>query len=162
MPAFIKAFKQLEGDFDVSVQVISLSHANLYTTAGIMARSDLSKKSSHVYFHVFPNNNTKSNNSHGCELKYRTEKSEQTTAIYPDSNVSGKKYDVDFPNTWIRLKRRANTFKSYISHDNVNWYIYSVHTQEMPDKLLVGLAVASGNNNVSTNAVFKDMEITWE
>lgn len=155
-------FKQLEGDFDVSVQVLSLSPANLYTMAGIMARADLSKKSPHVFFQVFPNNNPKSGNTRGCELKYRTKNSNETMSIHPSSEVTDNKYDVDFPNTWIRLKRRGNIFKSYISHDNSNWNIYSVHTQEMPEKLLVGLAVASRNEKISTKAEFKDLEITWE
>lgn len=156
------AFKQLEKDFDVSVQVLSLSAANLYTMAGIMVRENLSKKSPHVYFQVFPNNNPKNYNSRGCELKYRTEKSKQTTIIYPDPDSAGNKFDVDFPNTWIRLKRRGNIFKSYISHDNKNWHIYSVHTQEMPEKLLVGLAVSSRTNEIAAKAKFKDLQISWE
>jgi mannan endo-1,4-beta-mannosidase len=156
------AFKQLEGDFDISVQVLSLSAADSYSMAGLMARADLSKTSPHVYFHVFPNNDTKINNSRGCELKYRTAKSKQTMGIYPNSIEAGNKFDMDFPNTWIRLKRRGNLYKSYISNDNINWYLYSVHKQEMPEKLLVGIAIASHNKNRSTKAEFKDLEITWE
>lgn len=155
-------FKQIEGDFDISVQVVSLSPVNLYAMAGIMARADLSKKSPHVFFQVFPDNQQKEHNNGGCELKYRTEDSNQTKIIYPAPEISGNKYNVDFPNTWIRLKRRGNIFKSYISHDNANWYIYSVHTQEMPEKLLVGLAAASNNKKVTTKAVFKDIQITWD
>lgn len=156
------AFKQIEGDFDISVQVISLTPVNLYAMAGIMARADLSKKSPHVFFQVFPDNQQKENNNGGCELKYRTEDSNQTKIIYPDTETSGNKYNIDFPNTWIRLKRKGNIFKSYISHDNTNWYIYSVHTQEMPEKLLVGLAAASNSKTVTTKAVFKDIQITWD
>jgi len=155
-------FKQIEGDFDISVQVISLSSVNLYSMAGIMARVSLSKKSPHVFFQVFPDHNQKNKMQRGCELKYRTEDSNETQIIYPDPETAGNKYDVDFPNTWIRLKRRGNIFKSYFSHDNVNWYIYSVHRQAMPEKLLVGLAAASGNKQVTTKAVFKDIQITWE
>ena len=155
-------FKQMEGDFDISVQVISLSPVNLYAMAGIMARASLSKKSPNVFFQVFPDNNQKNKMQRGCELKYRTENSNETQIIYPDPENAGNKYDVDFPNTWIRLKRRGNIFKSYISHDNSNWYIYSIHRQEMPEKLLVGLAAASSNKQVTTKAVFKDIQITWE
>lgn len=156
------AFKQIEGDFDISVKVLGLSAENLYTMAGIMARSDLSKKSPNVFFQVYPNNNLKNRMQRGCELKYRTEDSDKTMAIYPDPDSAGEKFDIDFPNTWIRLKRRGNLFKSYISHDNENWYIYSVHNQKMPKKLLVGLAVSSHDNNLNTKAKFADMYITWE
>lgn len=150
-------FEQIEGDFDISVKVVNLSPVHLYTTAGIMARADLSRKSPHVFFHVFPNNNPKNNNSGGCELKYRTKNSKQTQVIYPSSNITDNKYNVNFPNTWIRLKRSGNIFKSFISHDNTNWNIYSIHTQEMPEKLLVGLAVSSGNNETSTTAEFEEL-----
>ena len=155
-------FKQMEGDFDISVQVLSLSPVNLYAMAGIMARANLSKKSPHVFFQVFPDNKQKRNNNGGCELKYRTEDSNETKIIYPDPDTAENKYDVDFPNTWIRLKRRGNIFKSYISHDNTNWYIYSVHLQKMPEKLLVGLAAASNNDRVTTKAEFKNIQVTWE
>ena len=156
------AFEQIDGDFDISVKVVNLLPTHLYTMAGIMARTDLSKKSQHVFFHVFPDNSQKDKNSGGCELQFRTEDSKQTQIIYPDPNDAGDKFNVDFPNTWIRLKRRGNVFKSYISHDNINWNIYSVHTQKMPEKLLVGLAVSSNNKEKSTKAEFEDMEITWE
>ena len=155
-------FKQMDGDFDISVQVLSLAPINLYTMAGIMARANLSKKSPHVFFQVFPDNNKRENNSGGCELKYRTETSKETITVSPDPNFQGNKFNVDFPDTWIRLKRKGNIFKSYISHDNINWYIYSVHNQEMPNKLLVGIAVSSHNNKVSTKAEFKNLEIAWD
>ena len=155
-------FEQIEGDFDISVKVTDLTPTHLYTMAGIMAREDLSRKSPHIFFHVFSNNSQKNRNSGGCELKYRTEDSNQTQRIYPDPENAGDKFDVVFPDTWIRLKRKGNIFKSYISHDNINWSIYSVHTQKMPEKLLVGLAVSSGNENKSTIAEFEDLEITWD
>ncbi|MBN2635833.1 MAG: hypothetical protein JXR61_06150 [Prolixibacteraceae bacterium] len=150
-------FEQIEGDFDISVKVVNLSPVHLYATAGIMARADLSRKSPHVFFHVFSNNSPKNNNSGGCELKYRTKNSKQTQVIYPASNITNSKHNVAFPDTWIRLKRSGNIFKSFISHDNINWNIYSVHTQEMPEKLLVGLAVSSGNNEISTTAEFEEL-----
>ena len=156
------AFKQIEGDFDISVQVLGLSPADIYSMAGIMAREDLTKKSPQVFFQVFPDNRQKDKNAGGLELKYRTEKSKETMVIYPDPQNAGDKYNVDYPNTWIRLKRRGNIFKSYISHDHDNWYIYSVHSQKMPEKLLVGLAVASHNDQTATKAEFGNLEIIWE
>lgn len=81
-------------------------------------------------------------------------------AINPDPVISDK-YEVNPPNTWIRLKRRGNTFKSYISHNNTDWQLYSIHYQKMPDKLLVGIAVTSYSNQ-TTKAEFSDLVLTWE
>jgi len=155
-------FNQINGDFDISVQVLGLSPAHLYTKAGIMARSDLSKSSKHVFFQVFPDNSPRNNNFGGCEFQYRAKKSQATKAIYPNPDSASSKYEVNFPNTWIRLTRKGNIFKSYISIDNINWHIYSRHQQNMPEILLVGLAVSSHNPDRKTKAEFSSFFITWE
>ncbi len=46
-------FEQIEGDFDISIKVISLEAANLYTKAGIMARVDLTAKFTTCFFPGF-------------------------------------------------------------------------------------------------------------
>lgn len=155
-------FKQFVGDFDFSVQVLDLSSAHLYTKAGIMARVDLSKKSKHVFFQVFPDNNKRNKNLGGCEFQYRPQKSKESYAIYPDKETAGNRFDVNFPNTWIRLKRNGDIFRSYISNDNENWMIYARHKQKMPENLLVGLAVTSHDANKKTIAKFSTVTETWD
>ncbi len=156
------AFQQMEGDFDISVQVISLDAVHLYTKAGIMARVDLSGGSKHVFFQVFPDNQYRNNNPGGCEFQYRDNKSGETKAIYPDPELAGNNFNVDFPNTWIRLSRKGDFFRSYISSDNKTWHLYSRHKQKMPAKLLVGLAATSHDSNRFTKAEFSDLQITWK
>ncbi|MCY1720555.1 glycosyl hydrolase [Prolixibacteraceae bacterium Z1-6] len=155
-------FKQMDGDFDISVQVVSLAPVHLRTLAGIMARVDLSKSSPHAFFRIFPKNSPNNSSTGGCEFSFREKKGKQLQVISPAPQISGGKFKVEFPNTWIRLKRRGNLFKSYISHDDIHWYMYSVHKQEMPEKLLVGLAVSSNNANKNTTAEFKSINVTWE
>lgn len=155
-------FTQLEGDFDINVQVLSLSSANLYTKAGIMARADLATNSKHVFFQLFPDNSKRNKNNGGCEFQYRNKKSKETKAIYPDPDSAGENFNVDFPNTWIRLTRTGDFFRSYISHDNKIWHLYSRHKQKMPVKLLVGLAVTSHDPNVLTKAEFSNLQLTWK
>ncbi len=75
-------------------------------------------------------------------------------AIYPDLKTAGNRFDVDFPNTWIRLKRQGDVFESYISNDNKAWSLYSSFTLIMPQKLLVGLAVTAHNSNDQTKSEF--------
>ena len=153
------AYHKMRGDFEMSVQVLSLSAANQYTKAGIMARTDSSDNSQHVYFQVFPDNSPRNRNNGGCEFQYRSVKGGEMKAIYPDPKSAGNQFDVSFPNTWIRLKRQGDVFESYMSNDNKTWSLYASFTQKMPDELLVGLAVTSHNVAGSATAKFGLVQI---
>ena len=153
------AYEKIEGDFDVSVQIQSLSKAHQYTKAGIMARTDLSDSSQHVYFQIFPDNAPRNKNNGGCEFQYRLAAGENMKAIYPDQITAGDKFNVDFPNAWIRLKRKGEVFESHFGKDNVNWNLYSSFTLEMPEELMIGLAVTSHNSEESTIAVFSSFQL---
>jgi len=156
---FSFAYKTLKGDFEVSVQISGLSKAHQYTKAGIMARADLSDNSPHVYFQIFPDNTPRNKNNGGCEFQFRVEKGGQMKAIYPNMETAGNRFDVNFPNTWIRLKRVGDNFESYMSTDNKSWNLYSSYKQELPDELLVGLAVTSHSSDKFTTAEFANFQI---
>lgn len=149
------SYKSIKGDFDLSVQVLSLSAANKYTKAGIMARVDLSDNSQHVYYQVFPDNSSRNKNNGGCEFQYRSIKAGEMKAIYPDIKTAGTQFNVTFPNTWIRLKRHGNVFESYMSSDHKTWKLYSTFEQILPNELFVGLAVTSHNPSDITTARFE-------
>ncbi len=153
------SYKKLTGDFDMSVQIMSLSKSHLYTKAGIMARTSLRDSSQHVYFQVFPDNSPRNKNNGGCEFQYRTTEGAEMKAIYPDLKTAGNQFDVDFPDTWIRLKRQGDVFESYLSHDNREWRLYSSFTLNMPQKLLVGLAVTAHNSNDITKSKFAAIQL---
>lgn len=146
--------KILSGDFDVTIQIISLGSAHKYTKAGIMARVDLSDSSQHVYFQVFPDNSARNKNNGGCEFQYRLIKGGDMKAIYPDPATAGNQFNVNFPNTFIRLKRKGDLFESYFSNDNKTWKLYSAFTIKIGDKLFVGPAVTSHNKTDYTTAMF--------
>ena len=152
-------YKPIRGDFDISTQVLSLTAANMYTKAGIMARVDLDDNSQHVFYQVFPNNSARNKNNGGCEFQYREVKAGQMKAIYPDPASASTQYDVAFPNTWIRLKRQGDVFESYMSSDNKTWKLYTSFTIKLPVELLVGLAVTSHDKNVYTTARFASVQL---
>jgi regulation of enolase protein 1 (concanavalin A-like superfamily) len=152
-------YQKVTGDFDISVQIKSLSAANTYTKAGIMARTDLDDNSQHVYFQVFPDNSPRNKNNGGSEFQYRAEKGGEMKAIYPDMETAGNQFDVNFPNTWVRLKRSGNVFESYISTSDKEWKLYSTFTLEMPDELFLGLAVTAHNSEEQTTAEFASLKL---
>ena len=156
---FYFGYKKLEGDFDLSVRIISLSAADRYTKAGIMARTDLSDSSQHVYFQVFPDNNPRNKNNGGCEFQYRSLKAGEMKAIYPNPMTAGNQFNVAFPNTWIRLIRRGDVFESYFSSDSKTWRIYSSFMLKMQRELLVGLAVTAHNSTGYTSAKFASVRL---
>jgi regulation of enolase protein 1 (concanavalin A-like superfamily) len=147
-------YKEITGDFDLTIQVLSLSVSNKYTKAGIMARVDLSDSSQHVFYQVFPDNSARNKNNGGCEFQYRLVKGDDMKAIYPDPATAGNQFNVNFPNTFIRLKRQGDLFESYFSNDNKTWKLYSSFTLKMGTNLLVGPAVTSHNKTDFTTAIF--------
>ena len=151
-------YMKFNGDFDLSVQVLSLSATNKYTKAGIMARTDLSDSSQHVYYQVFPDNSPRNKNNGGCEFQYRLAKGGDMKAVYPDPKLAGKLFNVAYPDTWIRLRRIGNIFESYFSNDNKTWSLYTKFELQMPSELFVGLAVTSHNKNEFTTARFSALK----
>ena len=154
-------YKQMRGDFDISVQILGLSAAHAYTKAGIMARENLTDDSPHVYYQVFPDNRARNKNNGGCEFQYRMVKTGDMKAIYPADAVDKTECKVDFPNTYIRMKRQGDNFESFFSNDNKTWVHYSSFTLKMANELFVGLAVTSHQSNDYTTARFSALQL-WK
>ncbi len=150
-------FKQIRGDFEFSTRINALSPSDLYAKAGIMARQDLTDDSKDVYFFVFPDNQERLNNNGGFEFQYRNNRGNESQSIFPREEVAEEQFKVNFPETWIKLRRDGNIFTSFVSHDNKNWQFYSKHEQRMAKSLLVGFAVTSHNPNGFTKAEFSDI-----
>ncbi|MBK1818001.1 PQQ-dependent sugar dehydrogenase [Luteolibacter yonseiensis] len=142
------ASQQRTGDFDISVRVSSLTQPDLYTKVGLMARENLTAGSRHVYAMVFPSNAARNNNVGGYEYQYRTVAGGPSAAIYPASPQP----TVNYPNTWLRMKREGDTFTGYSSVDGVTWSEFARLTLDLPDTLYFGLAATSHNNSALTTA----------
>ena len=151
------AYIEQTGDFDLVAQIESLTAPHLYTKAGLMAREDLSDNSRHIFFQVFPNNNPRNKNNGGYEFQYRKEKAGEMKAIYPAKFDGVPEFPVNYPNTWIRLKRVGNDFTGFFSADGKSWKPFTTFSIEITKKLYLGLAVTSHNTKVTATAVFKNV-----
>ena len=145
------------GNFDLVSRIESLTAANQYTKAGIMAREDLTPGSRHIYFQVFPDNSPRNKNNGGYEFQYRLVKDSSMKAIYPKSSEGAPEFPVAFPNTWIRLQRVRNEFTGYYSSDGRTWKVFTTYALELPSKIYLGLAVTSHNPNNPTSAKFRNI-----
>ncbi|MDP2336104.1 MAG: hypothetical protein Q8N05_06580 [Bacteroidota bacterium] len=152
----ISYFEQ-NGDFDLVARIESLSAPHLYTKAGLMAREDLSDNSRHIFFQVFPNNNPRNKNNGGYEFQYRKEKAGEMKAIYPSRIEGAPEFPVNYPNTWIRLKREGNVFTGFYSTDGKTWKLYTSFTMELSEKVYLGLAVTSHSTKETATAVFRNI-----
>ncbi len=133
-------YTQVTGNFDVMVQVDSLTVAGNFSTAGIMARSTLDAGSTNVYMSASPvNYRFKSRSTTGG-----------TTAITASTGTNS------YPNVWVRLSRVGNLFTGYFSSDGITWTTLSSVTMALPTTLDLGLAVAANSLTQTTSAVLSN------
>jgi len=147
------------GDFDLAARIESLTAPHLYTKAGLMAREQLSDNSRHIFFQVFPNNNPRNKNNGGYEFQYRMEQGKDMKAIYPARFDGTPEFPVNYPNTWIRLKRTGNEFTGFYSADGKTWKAFTTFTMELSKKVYLGLAVTSHNTKETATAIFRDISM---
>lgn len=145
------------GDFDLVARIESMTAAHLYSKAGIMAREQLSDNSRHVFFQVFPDNNPRNKNNGGFEFQYRQEQGADMKAIYPAKPDGAPEFPVNYPNTWIRLKRSGAEFSGYSSQDGSNWKLFTTFKMDLSHKVYLGLAVTSHQPKETVTAVFKNI-----
>ena len=150
-------YMEQTGDFDLVAQIESLTEPHLYTKAGLMAREDLSDNSRHIFFQVFPNNNPRNKNNGGYEFQYRKDKSGEMKAIYPARFDGTPEFPVNYPNTWIRLKRVGSDFTGFYSADGKTWKQYTTFNMEISKKIYLGFAVTSHNTKKAATAIFKNI-----
>lgn len=146
-----------KGDFDIMVQVAELSDPHLYTKAGLMVREELAEDSRHIFFQVFPNNKPRNKNNGGYEFQYRQKKGNDMKAIYPPKASGMPEFPVNYPNTWLRLKRDGDSFTAFCSPDGKMWKTYTKFRQDFPRTVYIGLAVTSHNIAEAATAEFRNL-----
>lgn len=151
------AYLEQTGDFDLVARIESITAPHLYTKAGLMAREQLSDNSRHIFFQVFPNNNPRNKNNGGYEFQYRAEQAGEMKAIYPAKFDGTPEFPVNYPNTWIRLKRAGSEFTGYYSTDGKIWKVFTAFSMDLSKKVYLGLAVTSHNPKETATAVFRNI-----
>lgn len=139
---FYFAYQQRTGDFDVRVRVQSLTRANDWTKAGLMARASLSASSPHVFITATPDVM-----GHRLSSRFSDGGTTLSTGVGP----------VSYPDTWLRLKRTGNTFAGYRSTDGVNWTLVGTRNVVLPETVYFGMAVTSHNSTKTATAQFRNL-----
>jgi regulation of enolase protein 1 (concanavalin A-like superfamily) len=135
-------YELITGDFDVSVKLSSLGLFDLWAKAGLMARATLAPSSPFAASLATPGMN-------GSFLESRL-------ATNGPSTTAGN-FPVNYPDTWLRLKRAANVFTAFASYDGLTWTSLGAATIVMSNQIYLGYAVSSHNSAQSTTAQFSNI-----
>ena len=142
-------YQQVVGDFDYRIRVASLSLADAWSKAGLMARETLVSNARYAASFATPSVS-------GAFFQFRQNAAGATT--------NGGNYPVNYPETWLRLKRAGNLFTGYASLDGTAWYQLGSSTIAMSSSVFLGMAVSAGVSNgnaiATTTAQFRDFSTT--
>jgi hypothetical protein len=130
------------GDFDLCVCVSALSLADIWSQAGLMARASLDPAAPFAATLATPS-------MEGVFFDYRFSTNGVAAGV--------GNFPVDFPNTWLRLKRAGSTFTGFASYDGQSWVALGTTVLAMQDPIYVGLAVSSFSTNQLTTASFANL-----
>lgn len=139
--SFQYSYQLRTGDFDVRVRVASLSLSDAWAEAGLIAREGSSAGGRFASVMATPNIS-------GSYFQFRDVANAAAT-------LTGT-YPVNFPNTWLRLRRSGNGFTGFASFDGQSWRQLGTVTIAMPSTISVGLGASSHNTGQTTTAAFRE------
>jgi hypothetical protein len=129
------------GDFDFSARVGSLTTADAWSEAGMMAREDLTVGSRFAAALATPSISGAFFESRGTA---------------GGSSARNGSFPVNYPDTWLRLKRSGNTFTGFAGFDGENWTQLGSTNLTLPSTIYFGFVASSHNTNTLTAATFRD------
>lgn len=133
---FHYSYQNVKGDFEISTRVLSLDNTDQWAKAGIMARRSLTDISENIFLCVTSQN--------GLSLQGRAEKGNGSDNINRTEGIKAP--------YWVKLVRKGDDFKGFISPDGINWTDAGNTTSAMPTEIYVGFAVTSHNDGVMCTA----------
>ncbi|HNT14846.1 MAG TPA: lamin tail domain-containing protein [Verrucomicrobiota bacterium] len=134
------------GDFDVKVRLDALTLSDAWSEAGLFIRESLDPDSRMAGVMATPSIS-------GCFFRSRSTANgaASTTGAFP----------ANYPQTWLRLKRAANTFTGFAGVDGQNWTQLGSANLTLPATVYFGFAVSSHHPTQLSTAAFRDFsEVT--
>ena len=138
---FSFAFENRVGDFDAQVRLGALGLSDAWASAGLMARDGLATNAVFAATFATPG-------PAGCFFQSRTNTG--ATALRTGS------FPVNYPDTWLRLRRTGSVFDGFASLDGATWAFLGSATITMSSNAQVGFALGAAGTSVSTTAQFRE------
>jgi glucose/arabinose dehydrogenase len=146
---FFLASQPRRGDFDLKARIESFISPDSHAKACLMARATRDVDSAFVLVAARAGNQPPPG-GRGFDFQIRPAKGEAM-------RMSGPPGAYSYPNTWIRLRRIGNSFTAFSSVDGVEWTILGSQSVELPDTVLLGMAVTTRSAAASATAQFRDL-----
>jgi len=141
---FHYSWQRRTGDFDLRARLTDFDPTDPFAKAGLMVRDTLGRGSRFVSALATPG-------TVGCFFMARTrEGGAATTSGY---------LPVNYPNTWLRLRRVGNTFTAFASWDGVQWVQLGASTLSLPSTVYYGLVATSRSAGSRAVASFVDLGV---
>ena len=138
------AWQPVTGNFDMRVRVARFAVPDPFATAGLVVRPDLAAGA--AFAGVFA-----SAPKAGVFFEARTT---ANTSAGVQSVRGG--YPVNYPYTWLRLRRAGNALTGFGSLDGVRWTQLGTANLTLPSQVNVGLTVAARVPGTTALARFRD------
>ena len=129
------------GNFDQQVRLSGLVAPEMWSKAGLMARATLTGNSPFTAALATPG-------VMGCYFASR--------AAAGGTAVTSGRAPVNYPYTWLRLRRAGNLFTGYASYDGLTWTTLGSAALALPNTLYVGVAIASHVAGTPAVVTFSD------
>jgi hypothetical protein len=140
------ACEQRSGNFDLQTRIASVTVSDPYLHAGLMARESLEGNAR--FAAIFA-----SSPQLGCFYEARDTSGRATTTVAPAGG-----FPVNYPQTWLRLRRLSSTLTGFASLDGETWTeLGSTTFSALPTTLYFGMAVCSDTTNKVASAEFQDL-----
>ncbi len=134
------SYQERAGDFDVRVRVAAVELTDVWATAGLMARALRSTNGPMAGVFATPSISGVFFASRGAT---------NPLSISPSMPVN-------YPYTWLRLRRNGDLFTGYSSYDGEAWRTLRSVTNPMPALVYLGLSVSSQQTNRTLLARFRE------
>jgi len=138
------AWQTLSGNFDLRVRVADLTITDPYAVAGLMARVSLANNS--IFAGAFAS-------SARPGVFFESRNAAAATAAM--GSIRGG-FPVNYPHTWLRLRRVGNELAGFGSHDGSRWTQLGTMTVTLPTQLSVGLVTGGRDSNATATARFRN------
>ena len=133
------------GDGEVIVRYLGQNGNHTWAKAGLMIRESLDAGSRHATLVANPGND--------LAFIWRDETD--------GDSASTAARDLEMP-LWFRLLRSGDQITGYYSHDRESWVEVGTISIDLPDRVHVGIAVTSHDNDELIDAEFRDLEFHGE
>ena len=138
---FTFSYQNYTNNFDVRVRVAGLSLAGTWTRGALMARNGLTTNAVFAASVATPG-------PMGCNFESRS-------TVGGSAAMTGS-FPVNYPDTWLRLRRVGNVFDGFASLDGSSWEFLGSSTITMSNAVQVGFALTSASASGSVTAQFRD------